>query len=75
MAWPPDQRDQYRAGGRLADQILKGKRPGDIPVQHPEPYQLHLNRRAAAAMNLTLPADVVTEADKVLSWHRDPRRR
>jgi putative ABC transport system substrate-binding protein len=67
MAWAPDQRDQYRAGARLADQILKGTRPGDIPVRHPEPYQLHLNKRAAAAMNLTLPADLVAEADKVLS--------
>ena len=67
MAWAPDQRDQYRAGARLTDQILKGRRPGDIPVQHPEPYQLHLNKRAAAAMSLTLPADLVAEADKVLS--------
>jgi putative ABC transport system substrate-binding protein len=67
MAWAPDQREQYRSGARMADQILKGKRPGDIPVQHPEPYQLHLNKRAAAAMNLRLPADLVAEADKVLS--------
>jgi len=67
MAWAPDQRDQYRLGARYADQILKGKKPGDIPVQHPEPYQLHLNKRAAAAIGLTLPADLVAEADKVLS--------
>ena len=55
----------------MADQILKGKKPGDIPVQHPEPYQLHLNKRAAAAIGLTLPADLVAEADKVLSWGAD----
>jgi putative ABC transport system substrate-binding protein len=67
MAWSPDQRNQYRMGARLADQILKGKKPGDIPVQHPEPYQLHLNKRTAAAIGLTLPADLVAEADKVLS--------
>jgi putative tryptophan/tyrosine transport system substrate-binding protein len=66
-AWGPDQRDQYRLGARYADQILKGRKPGDIPVQHPEPYQLHLNRRAATAIGLTLPADLVAEADKVLS--------
>ena len=66
MAWAPDQRDQYRLGARYADQILKGKKPGDIPVQHPGPYQLHLNKRAAAAIGLTLPADLVAEADKVL---------
>jgi ABC-type uncharacterized transport system substrate-binding protein len=67
MAWAPDQRDQYRLGARYADQILKGKKPGDIPVQHPEPYRLHLNRSAAAAVGLTLPADLLAEADKVLS--------
>jgi putative ABC transport system substrate-binding protein len=67
MARAPDQRDQYRSGARLADQILKGRRPGDIPVQHPEPYQLHLNTRVSVAMNLTLPADLVAEADRVLS--------
>ena len=67
MAWAPDQRNQYRWGARAADQILKGKKPGDIPVQHPEPYQLHLNTRAAAAIRLTLPADLVAEAHSVLS--------
>jgi putative tryptophan/tyrosine transport system substrate-binding protein len=67
MAWAPDQRDQYRLGARYADQILKGKKPGDIPVRHPEPYLLHLNKKAAAALGLTLPADLIAEADKVLS--------
>ena len=67
MAWAPDQRDQYRLAARYADQVLKGKKPGDIPVQHPEPYHLHLNEKAAAAVGLTLPADLVAEADKVLS--------
>jgi putative ABC transport system substrate-binding protein len=67
MAWAPDQRDQYRLGARYADQILKGRKPGDIPVQHPEPYRLHLNTKAAAAIGLTLPADLVAEAETVLS--------
>jgi putative ABC transport system substrate-binding protein len=67
MAWAPDQHAQYRTGARYADQILKGEKPGDIPVRHPEPYQLHLNKKAASAIGLTLPADLVAEADKVLS--------
>lgn len=67
MAWAPDQRDQYRMGARYADQILKGKKPGELPVRHPEPYRLHLSSKAAAAIGLTLPADLVAEADKVLS--------
>jgi putative ABC transport system substrate-binding protein len=62
MAWAPDQREQYRAGARMADQILKGTKPGDIPVRHPEPYQLHVNVKAAAAIGLTLPPDLIKEA-------------
>jgi putative ABC transport system substrate-binding protein len=67
MAWAPDQREQYRWGARYADRILKGTKPGDIPVRHPEPYQLHLNRKAAAAIGVTLPSDLIAEADKVVS--------
>jgi putative ABC transport system substrate-binding protein len=67
MAWAPDQRDQYRQGARFADQIVKGRKPGDIPARHPEPYLLHVNPKAAAAIGLTLPADLVAEADKVVS--------
>jgi putative ABC transport system substrate-binding protein len=67
IAWAPDQRDQYRLCARYADQILRGQKPGDIPIRHPGPYQLHLNTKAAAAIGLTLPADLVAEADKVLS--------
>jgi putative ABC transport system substrate-binding protein len=66
MAWAPDQREQYRRGARMADQIFKGTKPGEIPVQYPEPYQLLLNTRAAAAIDLALPADLVAEAHKVL---------
>lgn len=67
MAWAPDQRDQYRWGARCADQIIKGKKPGEIAVQYPGPYQLHLNKKAADAINLVLPADLIAEANKVLS--------
>ena len=67
MAWAPDQREQYRVAARMADQVLKGKKPGDIPVRHPEPYQLYLNKKAAAAIGLTLPADLLAEANHVVS--------
>lgn len=65
-AWAPDQSEQYRMGARLADQIIKGRKPGEIPVQHPEPYQLQLSKKAAAAIGLTLPPDLVAEAARVL---------
>jgi putative ABC transport system substrate-binding protein len=67
MAWAPDQREQYRVGARLADQILKGGKPGEIPVRYPEPYQLHLNTKAAASIGLTLPPELVAAADRIVS--------
>ncbi len=66
MAWAPDQREQYRVGARLADQILKGRKPGEIPVRYPEPYQLHLNTKAAASIGLTLPPELVAAADRIV---------
>jgi len=66
MAWAPDQSEQYRIGARMADQIIKGKKIGDIPVQYPGSYQLHLNQKAAAAIGLELPKDLIAEAEKVL---------
>ena len=67
IAWAPDQREQYRMGARMADQILKGRKPGEIPVQYPEPYQLHVNTKAASAIGLTLPPDLLKEAASILS--------
>jgi putative ABC transport system substrate-binding protein len=67
MAWAPDQLEQYRVGARLADQILKGRKPGEIPVRYPEPYQLHLNTKAAASIGLTLPPELVAAADRIVS--------
>ena len=66
MAWAPDQQEQYRWGARTADQIIKGRKPGEIPIQHPSPYQLHLNRKAATAVGVSLPVDLVAEAHKIL---------
>jgi len=67
MAWAPDQLEQYRVGARLADQILKGRKPGEIPVRYPEPYQLHLNTKAAASIGLILPPELVAAADRIVS--------
>jgi putative tryptophan/tyrosine transport system substrate-binding protein len=66
LAWAPDQREQYRMGARMADQIIKSQKPGEIPVLHPEPYHLHLNKAAAAALGLKFPANLLAEASKVL---------
>ena len=66
MAWSPDQEEQYRIAARYVDQILKGAKPGDLPIRHPERYLLILNTRAARDLGLVLPASILSQADRVL---------
>jgi putative tryptophan/tyrosine transport system substrate-binding protein len=66
MAWAPDQEEQYREAARYVDRILRGARPGDLPVQYAGRYALILNTRAAAAMGMTLPPTLVAQAARVL---------
>jgi putative tryptophan/tyrosine transport system substrate-binding protein len=67
MAWAPDQEEQYREAARYVDKILRGAKPGDLPVHYPNRYYLAINQRAAQGLNLTLPPSLVAQADKVLS--------
>ena len=66
MAYAPDQDEQFRIAARTVDRILRGARPGDLPIRHPERYFLTLNMRAAAGIGLTLPQAVVSQADFVI---------
>jgi putative ABC transport system substrate-binding protein len=67
MAWAPDQEQQYREAARYVDKILRGAKPGDLPVHFPDRYYLAINQRAAQGLGLTLPASLVAQADKLLS--------
>jgi putative ABC transport system substrate-binding protein len=67
LAWAPDQEEQYREAARYVDRILRGAKPGDLPVHFPDRYYLAINQRAARALDLTLPPALVAQADKVLS--------
>ena len=66
MAWAPDQEEQYRQAARYVDRILKGTKPGDLPIHFPSRYYLVINKSAAQQINLELPPTLVAQADRVL---------
>lgn len=66
MALSPAQEEQFREAARYVDKILKGAKPGDLPIKHPSKYILSVSAKAAREIGLTLPSAFVAEADAVL---------
>ncbi len=66
MTWAPDLVEQFREAARLAAKVLKGAKPGDIPVKYPPKYFLTVNAGAARKIGLTLPPALLAQADRVI---------
>ena len=66
MAWGPNLTEQYRLGGAYTAKILKGDKPAELPVLQPTKYELVLNLKAAKALNLDVPPQLLALADEVI---------
>jgi len=66
MSYASDYPDIFRRAADYVDRILRGTRPGDLPVQEPEKFTLSVNLKAANAIGLTLPQSLISRADEVI---------
>ena len=66
MSYGPVISEMWRQLAECADKILKGAKPGDVPVQQPSKFDLVINLKTAKALGLTIPPSLLQRADQVI---------
>ena len=66
LAYAPNISTSFREAARYVDRILKGAKPGDLPVEQPTKYELAINLKTAKVLGLTIPHSLLLRADRVI---------
>jgi putative ABC transport system substrate-binding protein len=66
LSYGVDEVDIYRRAATYVDRILRGAKPGDLPVQLPAKFEMVVNRKTANALGLAIPPSIMLRATEVI---------
>ena len=66
LSYGPERVDAFRRAATYVDRILRGEKPGDLPVQLPTKFEMVVNRKTAKALGLAVPPSIMLRADEVI---------
>jgi hypothetical protein len=66
LSYGVDQVDPFRRAASYVDRVLRGEKPGDLPVQLPTKFEMVVNRKTATALGLAIPPSILLRADEVI---------